>query len=111
MSKKIDVTTIGGRIKGKRVLLGYSQEQLAEKMNITAALVSNYENNKVDIKLSSLRELAGALNTTVGYLADGEPEIDAQMQEMMKVFAGLKGEQVKEVAIKQMKVLGEMGKI
>lgn len=108
MSKKIDVTTIGGRIKEKRLLLGCSQDQLAEKMNITAALVSNYENNKVDIKLSSLRELAGALNTTVGYLADGEPEIDAQMQELMKVFAGLKGEKMRDVAIKQMKVLEEI---
>ena len=68
--------TVGKRIRQKRKELGLSQEGLAERMNVTAALISNYENDKVDIKTSVMRELAGILGTSAAYLMDGAPEID-----------------------------------
>ena len=65
---------VGERIRLKRKALGLSQEELAERMNVTAALISNYENDKVDIKSSVMRELASILGTSVAYLMDGDPD-------------------------------------
>ena len=59
--KKIDNSTMGGRIKEQRIKAGMTQEQLAEKMCITKVAISQYENNKVDIKGSVLVEIAGIL--------------------------------------------------
>ena len=46
MTKKIDNTTIGGRIKKRRNDLGLSQEELAEKLFTSKQMISAYENNK-----------------------------------------------------------------
>ena len=57
MTKKIDNTTIGGRIKQCRLRSGMTQEELAERLHSTKPLISQYENNKVDIKGSIILEL------------------------------------------------------
>ena len=44
--------TVGERIRLKRKEQHLSQEALAEKMHLTGAIISNYENGKVDIKMS-----------------------------------------------------------
>ena len=103
-----NLSTMGARIRAKRKSMGLSQEQLAERLNVTAALVSNYENDKIDVKLSSIRELASALLTTVGYLVDGEPEMDPEVAEMMKVFAALPDEKMRRIAIEQMRILARV---
>ena len=48
--KKIDNSTMGGRIKEQRMKVGMTQEHLAELLCTTKAAISQYENNKVDIK-------------------------------------------------------------
>ena len=63
--------TVGDRIRLKRKEQHLSQEALAERMHLTGAIISNYENDKVDIKISVLRDLARNLRTTVSFLADG----------------------------------------
>lgn len=105
ISREKNSFTIGGRIRKKRLALGLSQEELAEQMNVTAALISNYENNKVDIKLSVLRELAFYLKTSVAYLADGDPEVDPEIKNLIRIYTLIGKENVKKVAVEQMKLL------
>jgi len=71
MTKKIDTTTIGGRIKKRRNDLGLSQEDLAEKLFTSKQMISSYENNKTELKVQIVKELAVALDTTSSFLIDG----------------------------------------
>lgn len=53
-------------------------------------------------------EIAGILDTTTGYLMNmevGAEDMDEQMKEMMELFQGLGSEQLKKVALEQLKVL------
>ncbi len=97
--------TVGERIRLKRKSMGLSQEELAERMHVTAALISNYENDKVDIKSSVMRELAEHLGTTVAYLIDGDPEIDTDIKNLISVYLMLGRPNVQKVALEQMKIL------
>ncbi|MEG2094959.1 MAG: helix-turn-helix transcriptional regulator [Lachnospiraceae bacterium] len=63
--KKIDNSTMGGRIKEQRLMRGMTQEQLAEQLFIKKSIVSCYENNRIDIKQSRIEALADMLDTTI----------------------------------------------
>lgn len=45
-AKNIDLTTVGGRLKSKRIAMVYTQEELAEELMIKANMISGYEGNK-----------------------------------------------------------------
>ena len=109
--KKIDNSTMGGRIKDQRLKMGMTQEELAEKMFTTKMTISHYENDLSDIKGSVIVELADILGTTTGYLLNNE--VDAKtssggMWEMMKLFQSLISIQMKTAALEQLKVLVKM---
>jgi len=107
MAKNIDKTTIGGRIKAARKALGMTQEDLAELMCSTGALICCYEKDKVDLSLSVIRLLARHLQVSAAYLVDGiEDEMDEDTREMMKIFGGLKSDEFRKVALGQVKMLG-----
>ena len=106
MTKKIDTTTIGGRIKAARKALGMTQEDLAELMCSTGALICCYEKDKVDLPLSVIKLLAKHLQVSVAYLADGvETELDEDATEMLRIFMSLKSDAAKKVALEQMTLL------
>ncbi len=64
--------TIGMRIRECRLALGMAQEEMAEAIYTKKCTVSAYETGKIDIKVSILRDIAKVLNTTAGYLMDGD---------------------------------------
>lgn len=68
--REIDTSTVGGRIKVARIKRGYSQEKLAELLHVTPVQISHYENNRNDIKVSVIQELAEKLEVSVSYLVD-----------------------------------------
>jgi transcriptional regulator with XRE-family HTH domain len=49
-----------------------TQEELAERTFIPKTTISNYENDRIDIKSSVIAELANALQTVPNYLILGE---------------------------------------
>ena len=109
--KKIDNSTMGGRIKEHRLKMGMTQEELAEKMFTTKMTISHYENNLTDIKGSVIVELAIVLATTAGYLLNNEVIIedeDEQMKEMMEMFQELESEKMKKIALEQLRVLNKI---
>ena len=111
MTKNIDTTTMGGRIKECRLKAGMTQEALAERLCTQKSLISMYESDKVDIKSSVVVELANAINKTVGYLVNkegAEEEIDEQMQEMIALFQGLGSDQLRKVALEQLRILSNL---
>ena len=112
--KKIDNSTMGGRIKEQRIKMGMTQEELAEKMFTSKMTISHYENNQTDIKGSVIVEIAEILGTTTGYLLSNEivlGNLDEQMNEMMLIFQGLGNDEIREVAMEQVKLLLKMRKL
>lgn len=60
---------IGDRIKARRVALGWSQRDLAEKMGYkNHSVVARVEAGKVDLPQSRLDQFAKVLDLTHGYL-------------------------------------------
>jgi len=57
--------TIGENIKRLREEMGMTQEQLAEKMDVTSGAVSLWESNKRSMNVKQADRLAKVLGTTI----------------------------------------------
>lgn len=102
--------TIGMRIKECRLALGMTQEEMAEMLCCNKSLISQYENDKVDIKGSVIVELASLLRTTTGYLLNGEIgcDLDEMEKEMLELISLIKTFELKKVALEQVKILAQV---
>ena len=65
----IDMTT-GERIRYFRKKIGISQEELAARIYITKQTVSLYESDKIDVKVSVIKDIARALQVSAYYLIE-----------------------------------------
>lgn len=100
--------TIGMRIKELRVKRGMTQEELAEKMYTTRVQISKYERDIDELKVSKIRMLEDILNTTAGYLVDGVETVETgelMYEELITVYMGLRSDEVKRIALEQIKLL------
>jgi len=61
---------VGRRMREWRLRREMSQAEVAKRAGITQASLSNYENGKRDMPLSTLLGVAAALNVSVGDLLD-----------------------------------------
>ena len=68
------MTSIGNNIKSNRKKLGITQEQLAEKINVTRQAVSNWENGKTEPDVETLTKIAQIFDTSIDELVDGIPK-------------------------------------
>ena len=59
---------LGQRINELRVALGWSQVQLAEKLNISKQTVSNWENDNIQPSIDMLVRLSRIFNMSTDYL-------------------------------------------
>ena len=101
--------TIGMRIKECRVKIGMTQEELAEELLTKKSTISAYENDKIDIKISILKQIAKVLNTSVFYLVGEQDEdISIEVMQMAMVLQQIQNEELRKVAIEQVKVLANM---
>lgn len=81
------------------------------KNNYRKMTISHYENDLSDIKGSVIVELAGLLETTTGYLLNGEVVIVGmyeQMKEIREAFMRLGNDKIRQIALEQMKVLATL---
>lgn len=100
--------TIGMRIRECRKEIGMSQEELASRMYMDKRTISAYENDKIDIKASILRELGPIIGTTAGYLIDGEiSEENVNLIQLAMLLEGMNSK-LKRVAVEQIKVLSKI---
>lgn len=67
----VDFRLIGKRIKIKRLENKLTQEQLAEKLDVTVGYISQCERGISKINLEKLSEVAYILNCDIGYLVSG----------------------------------------
>ena len=79
---------------------------MAELLHVTPVQISHYENNRNEIKVSVIKELAEKLEVSVSYLVDesgGECEDD--VYELIDRFKRLGSKRDKKIAVEQLKVL------
>ncbi len=67
----IDYILIGKRIKEKRKQAGFTQEVLAEKLNVTVGYISQCERGISKINLEKLSEISEFLGCDLSYFTTG----------------------------------------
>jgi transcriptional regulator with XRE-family HTH domain len=61
---------VGARIRGRRIMLGLTQQQLAELVGTTVQQACKYETGLNRVSAGRLYQIAQALDTDVGYFFD-----------------------------------------
>ena len=97
--------TLGQRIRAQRVRIGMTQEELAEILYLKKSTISYYENDKKEMKASSLSELARALHTTPDYLLGFEEKKDPFEKEALSLFQSITDEKVRTMLLAQIKAV------
>lgn len=82
----INFLKISQRLKQTRISKGLTQEYIANAANVNTSHISNIENNRVKISLTTLVNVCNALEVTVDYiLADEYSDSAAALdQEILK---------------------------
>lgn len=68
---------MAGRIKERRLAMGYTQEELANKLGLQKSAIAKYENGRVEnIKRTVISHMADILECSPAYLMDWSDSID-----------------------------------
>lgn len=70
--KTEDLKEIGIRIVERRKELKLTQEQVAERMNVSIQMISNIERGNKAIKIDNLLKLCNILKTSTDYILTGK---------------------------------------
>ena len=81
MNKKL-FEDIGKRVKKRTIELGYTQEYLAEKMDVSIQMISGTESGKKALKLENFIKFCEILETTPDYLIKGRDPASILIEEM-----------------------------
>ena len=68
---ELDYAVIGQRLKKARIEKGYTQEYLAERMNVSVAFLSRIERGSSHINLKRLTEICRLLDLSEGEILSG----------------------------------------
>lgn len=108
MSISIKEETLGQRIRAQRIRLGMTQEELAKATFIPKPTISNYENDRIDIKSSVIAELAKVLETDPNYLIMGKKATESDnrfVDEAADLLSKITDPKVQELLLKQIRAL------
>jgi len=101
---------VGARIRERRVMLGFSQQQLAELIGVTYQQAHKYEHGLNRISAGRLYEIAQALRVPISWFYEGldSPALPAEMSsreraclELARNFVAIENEKFQE-ALSQM---------
>ena len=82
--------TLGKKLSNHRKLLGMTQQQLGDYLNLSAQAISKWENDLAEPDLATLKTLAGLYKVSIDELLDVEPHgTPAQMADVDTVAATL----------------------
>lgn len=105
-----DLVETGERIRERRVLLGISQETLAEAVGVTRNSISRYENGQTEMKLDVLYKICDFLKITPSDISPSRfrkvNEVDEETNEIAVMYKQLDKEN-RHIAFKTIKTLLE----
>jgi transcriptional regulator, XRE family len=86
--KTINYHEMGNRIRKQRELLGYTREQLAEKLDVSTKFCSDIELGVKGVSIQTLAKLTELLNLSADYILFGEcTQGNIVELEMLSLFA------------------------
>ena len=99
----IDYSVIGSRIKQARLAKNMTQEDLADKIDISVAFLSRVERGNSHINLERLNQLCDLLDVSEGYLLNGassssENYLDKEFTDLIKSVSPEKQKLIYNVA-------------
>ena len=71
----VDLIAIGERIKRRRIELGYTQQAIYEKLDVSQNHYSRIENGRVGMSFEILLQLCEILNLTADYILTGKAQL------------------------------------
>lgn len=77
---------VGKRIKALRKTRGLTQEQLAEKLGVQRATISNYEIGRRSPHLKELEKIAGVLGVSLDYFGVDTNEVHDLIARAKMIF-------------------------
>ena len=85
----LDYKLIGERLKRARIKKGYTQEKLAEILDVSITYISRIETGKTQINLKRLNEMCTELDTSEAYILNGVSNNSSSYlnNELSSVFA------------------------
>ncbi|MFC4352772.1 helix-turn-helix domain-containing protein [Fodinicurvata halophila] len=117
MYHKTDIH-IGHRLRERRVALGLSQSELADKLGVSFQQVQKYESGANRISGSRLWDISTALETPVSYFFEGldsegfgsdETPLDRQTLELARAVGSIEDENVRSQIVKLVKAFAKAG--
>lgn len=72
----VDLAEIGKRIQSRRKQQGLTQEQLADRMNVSIQMISNLERGNKAIRIDNLINLCQILDVSTDYILTGRETQD-----------------------------------
>jgi transcriptional regulator with XRE-family HTH domain len=103
---------IGKIISRRRQEMGFTQEALAERIDVTSQQVQRYEYGKNKLNVENLQRIARVLDVPVAYFfCDQESKgehLDQTEKTFIEMLRGIENGQVKEMVVKMLKAaIGE----
>ncbi len=83
-----DLGEIGNRISTRRKQLGFTQEQLANMMDVSVQMISNLERGVKAIRIENLIKLSEILKVSTDYILTGKDNIQ-DVQSLTEQILGL----------------------
>lgn len=74
------MSSLGERIKQRRMDLGWTQDQLCTKAGISTSFLSDLENGKRSVSASNLLDIARALSVSLDFLMTGKASTEQQTE-------------------------------
>lgn len=74
------MSSVGERIKQRRLDLGWTQDQLCTKAGISKSFLSDLENGKRSVSASNLLDIARALSVSLDFLMTGKASTEQQTE-------------------------------
>ena len=71
---KVDLASIGQRIQTQRLALGYTQQYIYEKLDISQNHYSRIENGRAGMSFEILLQLSDLLGLSTDYILTGRPD-------------------------------------
>lgn len=99
----LDYSVIGSRIKQARLAKNMTQEDLADKIDVSVAFLSRVERGNSHINLKRLNQLCGLLDVSEGYLLNGassssENYLDKEFSDLFKNVSPAKQRLIYDIA-------------
>lgn len=108
MTTKTSTMSIGGKLRKLRQNKGYSQEYMAESLNISQKTYSNMENEKASISVETLKLLATELEVDIlELLSDGKVIVQYNTSQDTSTFNGVVNQHASEDIINSYKQIIE----